>query len=143
MERIPTMDWVGVILNGIFCLGLIIFGFVKLPDSFGYIAIVFGAIGFRGAYSDLRSFLSMKSGKNEWLYRHMGGMIGAYIAALSAFSAVNFNFSWLPAIVQWLWPTAIGVPLMLIWMRSYNRKLKTGRSAKEMVTVKIQAEMLD
>ncbi len=50
----------------------------------------------------------------------MGGMIGSYIAAVSAFSVVNFDF--LPTAVRWLWPSAIGLPLLAMWIRSYQRK---------------------
>jgi hypothetical protein len=50
----------------------------------------------------------------------MGNMVGAYIATVSAFSVVNFTF--LPPMVRWLWPTAVGVPLIFIWIRSYRRR---------------------
>jgi len=50
----------------------------------------------------------------------MGGMIGSYIAAVSAFSVVNFSF--LPTAIRWLWPSAIGVPLLLYWIQKYQKK---------------------
>ncbi|MBL0258759.1 MAG: hypothetical protein IPQ03_15045 [Bacteroidetes bacterium] len=70
-------------------------------------------------------------------------MIGAYIAAVSAFSAVNLNFVWLPTTIQWLWPTLIGVPLMMMWIRSYRKKFSKGRTIKQEAEVKIQAEFAE
>jgi hypothetical protein len=72
---------------------------------------------------DILSFTRPSTDKHKWLYSHMTGMIAAYISALSAFSAVNFNFDWLPKPLQWLWPTLAGVPLMSMWVKSYKKKL--------------------
>ena len=58
----------------------------------------------------------------------MGGMIGSYIAAVSAFSVVNFHF--LPPAVRWLWPSAIGVPAILLWIRYYRQKFNRKQIAK-------------
>ena len=73
----------------------------------------------------------------------MSGMIGAYIAALSAFSAVNFNFPWMPKVVQWLWPTLIGSPLLAYWIRKYHAKFNSGRKMREEAEVRIQASVVD
>ncbi|MBK7850779.1 MAG: hypothetical protein IPJ66_06435, partial [Bacteroidetes bacterium] len=59
---------------------------------------------------DLVSPVRPAQTKGKWFFSHMGGMIGAYIAAVSAFSAVNFNFEWLPVSIQHQRPTIIGVP---------------------------------
>ncbi|MEO5570718.1 MAG: hypothetical protein ABIT08_00225 [Bacteroidia bacterium] len=58
-----------------------------------------------------------------------------YIATVSAFSAVNFNF--LPTVIQWLWPTIIGVPLLLMWINFYKRKFTAGKKVNDLVEVKI------
>jgi len=90
------------------------------------VAIVFGVIGVAFAASDIWNFMHPPADKNFWWYAHMGGMIGSYIAAVSAFSVVNFHF--LPTAVRWLWPSAIGVPGIFIWVGYYQRKF--GRKAK-------------
>ena len=48
----------------------------------------------------------------------MSGMLGSYIAAVSAFSVVNFGF--LPIAVRWLWPTIVGTPLIALWISYYR-----------------------
>ena len=58
-----------------------------------------------------------------WWYTHLGNMIGSYIAAWTAFSVVT-----LPVILPhagfflWLWPTAVGVPAIVIMIGYYKRK---------------------
>ncbi len=50
----------------------------------------------------------------------MANMIGSYIAAVTAFSVVNFHV--LPTTLRWLWPTMIGTPLITIWITYYKRR---------------------
>jgi hypothetical protein len=52
-------------------------------------------------------------------------MLGSYIATVSAFSAVNFQF--LPVVVRWLWPSIVGVPGIFLWMSYYKAKFSRGR----------------
>ena len=49
----------------------------------------------------------------------------SYIAAVSAFSVINFHF--LPRAVRWLWPGTVGVPGIFIWT---SGKRRFGRTAK-------------
>jgi hypothetical protein len=72
----------------------------------------------------------------------MVGMVASYIAALSAFSAVNLNFDWLPTAIQWLWPTILGTPLLSRWVRSYKQKFGKGRKVTDEAIVTIKADAL-
>lgn len=63
-------------------------------------------------------------------------MLGSYIAAVSAFSVVNFTF--LPPIVRWLWPTAVGVPAILLWVNHYQKKFRRGTATAEVATMRIR-----
>jgi hypothetical protein len=54
-------------------------------------------------------------------------MLGAYIATLTAFSAVNMTF--LPPVVRWLWPTIIGIPAISFWIASHKRQDHARRAA--------------
>ena len=78
------------------------------------------------AASDIWKFMHPPADKNFWWYAHMGGMIGSYIAAVSAFSVVNFRF--LPPEVRWLWPSAIGVPGIFIWIGYYQKRFGRTRA---------------
>jgi hypothetical protein len=69
------------------------------------------------------SFVRKPKEKMFWWYTHLGNFIGSYIAAWTAFSVVT-----LPRILPhaglllWLWPTAIGVPAIVITTIYYKRK---------------------
>ena len=110
-------------------MALIVLGIVRPGPVWvrlSVVAIVFGVIGVALAASDIRQFMQPPADKNSWWYAHMAGMIGSYIAAVSAFSVVNFHF--LPTAVRWLWPSAIGVPGIFIWVGYYRRRF--GRRGK-------------
>lgn len=114
-----TVDWAAAVFVVGACLilggwgvGLLLGG-----DSFGTVMIVFGVIGLTVGFSDLRAFRD--SGRREpWMIDHLSRMIGAYIATVTAVSAVNFTM--ISPVVSWLWPTAIGVPLIWYWFRKYS-----------------------
>jgi len=125
-----TLDWAGAILAFTGSAALIILGIVRpgpVWASLGTVAVVFGVVGCLLAGADIWRFLYPSPDRNFWWYSHMGGMIGSYIAAVSAFSVVNFHF--LPLVVRWLWPTAIGVPAIFIWTGRYRKKFAGGKEA--------------
>ena len=53
-------------------------------------------------------------------------MLAAYIATVTAFSVVNFDF--LPPIIRWLWPTIVGTVGIVIWTRYYRKKFTRRRT---------------
>ena len=57
----------------------------------------------------------------------MRGMLGSYIATVTAFSVVNFTF--LPTTVRWLWPIVVGTPLITAWITYYRLRFRRGASA--------------
>jgi hypothetical protein len=94
----------------------------------GVVPVVFGALGMILAGLDIRSFIRPPADRNAWWFAHMGGMLGSYIAAVSAFSVVNFTF--LPTAVRWLWPTAVGTPLIALWVTYYKIRFRRAESAR-------------
>ncbi len=141
IKDLPPVDKLLLITAGLFNASLFGYGLYAIindpHNAFGYIAAVFGGIGLRLILNDIKFFTKSVHDKNAWLLHHVGGMIGGYIATVSAFSAVNFNF--LPTIIQWLWPTIIGVPLLTAWINFYKRKFKAGKKAAELVEVRVDA----
>jgi uncharacterized membrane protein len=135
-KKTAFIDWFFASVNTLFSFSLIIFGVLQLPGAFGIISIVFGSLGTALGLKDIISFVRPSPDKANWFFSHMTGMIASYIAALSAFSAVNFNFDWLPTAIQWLWPTLIGVPLMRRWIMSYKQKFSRGRKISEEVVLR-------
>ena len=64
----------------------------------------------------------------QWLYEHLGGMLGAGIAFHTAFAVFGstriFEFQ-LPGVwkvVPWILPAALGIPASFFWTRFYQKK---------------------
>jgi hypothetical protein len=127
-----ALDWTATVVTLVASGALIVLGLVKPTPTWqqpGLVAIVFGALGIVLAANDLRKFAWLPADRNFWWFDHMAGMLGSYIAVVSAFSVVNFKF--LPTAMRWLWPSAIGVPLIALWIIYYKARL--GRTARAAV----------
>src|SRR5205823_1960698 len=87
-ERPQTIDWIAAILNFSASAGLLVGGALRIGAFFQQIwpaALVFGALGTFSGVQELRKFLRPPSEKNFWWFDHLAGMIGSYIAAVTAF----------------------------------------------------------
>jgi uncharacterized membrane protein len=132
-------DWVAAVVTFIASALLCIMGFIQ-PRLMGVgvvsvagfqvsiVSIVFGMIGMRLGYGSLHQFLRPPQEKLFWWFEHMKGMIGSYIAAMTAFSAVNLSRWFGAAWWVWLWPTIVGVPAIAFWSAYYKRKFAARRS---------------
>ena len=94
--------------------------------SMNTVLMVFGAMCFFGIIQDLRTSIAVLQGKPlaklMWLRRHIGMMMGAFIATTTAFLVVNMAFFaplHLPAWFAWLLPTFILLPLIVYFTRKY------------------------
>jgi hypothetical protein len=129
-----ALDWTAAVLAFLGSAALVVLG-IAAPSPvwvrLSTVAIVFGSIGIGLSASDLWSFTHPSTDRKFWWYAHIGGMIGSYIAAVSAFSVVNFQF--LPTAVRWLWPSVIGVPGIFIWIGYYRRTFNRVGMAAEVV----------
>jgi uncharacterized membrane protein len=86
------------------------------------VSVVFGLLGIRLGTNSIQGFLKCPKTKMFWWFAHMQGMIASYIAAMTAFSAVNLSHWFGAAWWVWLWPTLIGVPTIALWTRYYEKK---------------------
>ena len=91
------------------------------------VSIVFGCIGINLALGSIRRFLKRPDHRMFWWFDHMQGMIASYIAAMTAFSAVNLSRWFGAAWWVWLWPTILGVPAIAIWTAYYRKKFAASR----------------
>ncbi len=91
------------------------------------------AIGLLGIPSDLVAIWRKPKTPREWMYQHMGAMLGTGIAAHTAFLVfgmgrfVDSSLSGEPLV--WLAPTIIGVPAIFVWT-----KLKRREHARQMAS---------
>ena len=119
------VDWLAAGLLAMASLGLggwgltLMLGGTQTPFSdIGIVMAVFGGIGIVASVSDLRDFRNVDR-RDPWMADHLSRMIGGYIATVTAISVVNLT-GILPGAVAWLWPTAVGVPLMWYWQSKYT-----------------------
>ncbi len=89
------------------------------------VLMVFGGISAFLVISDVRvfalTFRHKPVPKLIWLRRHIGHMMGSYIATVTAFLVVNFASSPFGMLV-WFAPTVVVVPLIFIWTRRYTAR---------------------
>ena len=124
--KFTTMDTVfaaiGIAVGGT-TLGWGIWLQMTGSTTFGIIATVFGAIFLGAGEFDVRKFVRMRGNlpKKEWYFEHFQRMMISYIAAMTAFSAINNIFG--NTLVNWLLPTVIGTVAIIVYSRTERKKL--------------------
>jgi uncharacterized membrane protein len=138
--RPKLIDWLAAVITILSSFLLFLLGFLK-PELMGVgvikvaghtvsiVSVVFGIIGMRMGQASISGFLKPPTNKMFWWFAHMEGMIGSYIAAMTAFSAVNLTRWFGAAWWVWLWPTMVGVPAIAVWTAYYQKRFSSG--AKE------------
>ena len=110
--RVEAFDWAVAGAGALVFVGTVGYAFWA-----GNIAVgVFGGIGATTALRQLRGYARAgRWAKNQWLLNHISGFVAGYIAAVSAFSVTSLHF--IPFPFNFLWPTAVGVPVIIWWQR--------------------------
>jgi uncharacterized membrane protein len=135
--RPKAADWLAAVITVLSSFLLFLMGFLK-PELMhvgviqvaghpvSIVSVVFGFIGMRMGQASIQGFLKPPREKMFWWFAHLQGMIGSYIAAMTAFSAVNLSHWFGAAWWVWLWPTIVGVPAISIWTAYYKKKFSRG-----------------
>jgi hypothetical protein len=118
------VDWIAAVITFLASACLAGFGAFRPAwvHGFGIVSIVFGFIGMRASVAEMWKFVRKPTEKMFWWYTHLGNMIGSYIAAWTAFSAVTLSQYFGNAWYVWLWPTIVGVPSIVLTTAYYKRK---------------------
>lgn len=138
-DRPRILDWCAAI--AMLLTGIVFVATGALDASLGgerWLRLVFGSIGLLLSGMDIRRFIKPSLSKRAWMFEHMGRFLGAYIATVTAFSVVNFQF--LPGLWRWLWPTFVGVPLIIIWQAYYRRKFDREARARQVPSVAVNPQ---
>lgn len=115
--RVALADWL------VAAVGLAVFAStVAYGLLVGHVpVVVFGSIGAYTALRQLRGYAEAgRWTKNQWLLNHISGFMASYIAAVSAFSVTSLRF--IPFPYNFLWPTALGVPIIAWWQWRVRRQ---------------------
>lgn len=118
-DRAEAVDWVAAASVVLACLALAAWGVGRLAtgETFGVVLVVFGAVGIGSGGNDVRAFRAPE-GRATWTVAHLQRMVGAFIATVTAVSAVNLTS--VVGVAAWLWPTVAGIPLIAHWSRKYE-----------------------
>jgi hypothetical protein len=125
------------VIAGTFNTGFFVWGIyliIQGQASLGFLATGFGFGGMLVVWSELKRYIKPPQDKFDWFYSHMGNMMGGFIASVTAFSTQVMTF--LPGVMQWIWPSLVGVPLIIFWIRLYRNKIKDGNKLTGLVEIR-------
>ncbi|MBO2012064.1 hypothetical protein [Hymenobacter negativus] len=117
--RVAAFDWAVAGVGLLAFLGTVAYAVLSKNIAVG----VFGALGAGTAFRQLRGYANAGHWtKNQWLLNHISGFLASYIAAVSAFSVTSLHHFLpghyeIPFPFNFLWPTVLGVPLIMWWHR--------------------------
>jgi hypothetical protein len=121
-----SLDWAVTLLALAFGLGLIVRGFGD------FLSLLFGMLTCSLSVITLRH-LNGKRKKHDWLYDHVTGMCGSYIATFTAFALVNMRF--LPPVLVWILPMVVGTIGITLTNTFYRKRLARGQQLDQLLTV--------
>lgn len=119
-----TVDWkdnsisgsmllVSILMLGIGTVGL----FQQINNSILY--LFFGVFGILLTITDFKKYKSLPLKKNEYLKLHVGRMVGALIASVTAFLVAGLSIN---SAIVWFLPTLIGTAYIIYWGRKLQPK---------------------
>ncbi len=79
------------------------------------VLLIFGILGCSTSIGDLKTYYFDEATGNLRIIKHLSAMLGATIAACTAFTVVNIHTN--PAYIAWVAPTVVMVPLIFYWTR--------------------------
>ena len=118
-QKATLLDWFITSIALLFGVGLIGWAVYQNINhiSFWPVPFVFGSISVGFAMADSKLYIKGPTYKQHWLASHIVSMSAGYIATWTAFIVTNVHF--LPSVIVWLAPTAIGTLLILRSTRKY------------------------
>lgn len=81
--------------------------------------LFFGVFGIILTVTDFNNFRKFKEDKNIWLKSHIGRIVGALIASVTAFLVAGLNFK---NIIAWTIPTIAGTIFIVFWTRKVAKR---------------------
>ena len=113
----PTgVDWLVGATMAILGVGMIVWGSSGLLAGVYHphlVLVIFGIIGIVLAAQDAFAWRQGPVTGQDRIVRHLTRMMGGTIATVTAVAVVNLPQ--LPSVVTWLGPTALMVPLIVLW----------------------------
>lgn len=121
-QKATTFDWIILAFSVLAGAGLLLMGgwlILAKGNTFGLVPLAFGGVLTSGVIGDYKRFTVPPKEKNHWLIKHIIGMMGGYIATITAFLVQNINLS--PAFITWLLPSLIIAPFISYTVRKFKK----------------------
>ena len=101
---------------------MLVFGILPLfsGHGIGILYLIFGGLGAFMAYRDFVFYKDVNNFK-KWTMSHVGKMVGAYIASVTAFLVAGAGFG--DNIYFWIVPSIIGTIYIISWSKKLNKKV--------------------
>jgi hypothetical protein len=107
-----------VISGSMLFFSLIMIGYgiygVLNSGSMSVLFLFFGGFGLLLTIKDFKFYKNPRVSKNAWLISHIGKMIGALIASITAFIIAGLGIG---SILAWTLPTILGTFYIIYWKR--------------------------
>lgn len=126
--RATRTDWGLAIFCGIGVAALVGYLLSRIPITHGMmpVIVVFATVLLAHVLRDGLWYAGkVKRPSNYWLRRHIGRMMGAYIATTTAFVVVNVQTD--PMWIAWLAPTVLFTPLGTYFERKFTPRRKKAK----------------
>jgi hypothetical protein len=94
------------------------YGLIKGDLSY-LLFLFFGAFGLSLTIRDFIYYKNFMTNKNGWLANHIGKMVGAFIASITAFIVAGLG---LDTILAWTLPSVLGTIYIVYWRRKIKKK---------------------
>lgn len=108
-----TMLLISIVMTVIGIIGIL----QKSDNSILY--IFFGGFGIFMCIKDFKTFRTFTKNKNAWIKNHIGRMVGALIASITAFIVAGLHIG---TILAWITPSIIGTVYIIYWSRKFKSK---------------------
>lgn len=95
------------------------YGLLKGNTAY-FLFIFFGGFGLSLTIRDFLFYKKLKVTNNKWLANHIGKMIGAFIASVTAFIVAGLGIGNLMA---WILPSILGTIYIVYWRRKLKPKI--------------------
>jgi hypothetical protein len=104
--------------------------------------IAFSALGLTSGAGQLRYWLRPPRGPMHWWFEHMSAMLGACIAATTAFLVVNAQRWGLEtfSLVAWLAPSVVGGIATAVWTGYYRKRFAPSSSRHKAQGSRLKAQ---
>ncbi|OAB29038.1 hypothetical protein SAMN05444395_102203 [Flavobacterium fryxellicola] len=86
----------------------------------GILFTFFGGFGLFMTIKDFVFYATISATNKNWLSKHIGKMIGALIASITAFIVAGLGFE---NLIAWITPTILGTIYIIYWNKKTERKV--------------------